>query len=483
MNVVALPNVVAAARTEDAAPPSNIEAEQALLGSILMSADLLSAVARFLRPDHFFEALHQKIYATALDLQGRAIPPTIITLKDFLPYGMVIGDTTLGSYMARLAGAAVGPAAGEGLARLVMDLALRRDLVELGGDVRSTALQADAGTSGASLIETAIARLSALSATGLRPALRQSTAGAAAASLMADIESDTPSDPPVSTGLGAVDRLIGGYRRGTLLILAGRPGMGKTSLAGSSALKVAAAGHGVLFFSKEMTKEQLVARLLTDLAFRHTEPILYEQILNRERFDEERRTMLRDAVRRLSDLPLIIDPQPGGTIAELGARAGRTREAMDRRGIRLGLIICDHLGKIALPRDGRRNMSNDLGDVTDAAATLAKEADACFMMLCQLNRKVEERTDKRPMLSDLRDSGEIEEDADVVIGLYREAYYLARTEKGDDAATEVRRQDRLHEVAHDLDALVLKNRHGADGSAKLWMHPGAAVIADREWQP
>lgn len=458
--------------------PLNIEAEQALLGALMENPDAFGPVSAFLEPEHFAEAVHQRIFVVMRDMIRAGRKPTPVTLKDHLPYATPInGEMTLGQYVAHLMGAAVSADA-IGFARAVHDLAVRRELIAIGADMRSLATEAPAGQTPKAQIDAAIERLSILAAAGLRRSQRQSTAGAAAERIIADMESEVPADPPVSTGLLDLDRIIGGYRRGNLVIMAGRPGMGKSTLAGSSALKVAMAGHGVLFFSREMTKEELTTRLLTDLAWRVTEPVTYKAILDREKLSEEHRFLLRDAAKRLRDVPMIVDPQQGMTIAETVVRARRVSEAMARKGVRLGLIVDDHLGKVTVPRQDNRNL--ELGAVTNAAAEAAKELDACYVMLCQLNRQVEAREGhkKRPQLSDLRESGHIEEDADVVIGLYREAYYLAKQHE-DDAEKEIAIQQRLNDTAHDLDAIVLKNRQGGEGMAKLWVHAACAAVRNR----
>lgn len=458
--------------------PFNIEAEQALLGALMVNPDAYAAIATFLEPEHFSEAAHQHIYETMRGMIRAGRKPTPVTMKNHLPYDMAIGDGTLGQYVAHLMAEAVG-AEPLGFARVVHDLAVRRELIAIGDDMRRLAVEGPAGQTPKAQIEESIERLSILSAAGLRRMQRQSTAGAAADAIVTDMECAAPADAPVSTGLIDLDRIIGGYRRGNLVIMAGRPGMGKTTLAASSALAVAMAGHGVLFFSREMTKEALVTRILTDLAWRVTEPVTYRAILDREPLPEDHRFLIRDAAKRLRDVPLIIDPQTGMTIAETTVRARRVSEAMLRKGIRLGLIVDDHLGKVAVPAKDSRHL--ELGAVTNAASEAAKELDACYLMLCQLNRQVEARDGarKRPQLADLRESGRIEEDADVVVGLYREAYYLDKARE-DDAEKEIARQQRLNDVAHDLEAGVLKNRHGGEGVAKLWIHAACAAVRNRE---
>lgn len=457
--------------------PINLEAEQALLGGLMMQPEGIGSIAGHLKPEHFSEPLHRAIYETCLSMSasGRRLSP--ITIKDHLPADIVVGDMSITAYLAKLIADGL-PGNVRGFADSIVDLSVRRTLVGIGEDIQSTALDAPAGETPKRLIEEAIERLSVLSATGLRRDQRQSTAGAAASAIVEELEAGTALSPPISTGLLDLDGYIGGFRRGNLQILAGRPGMGKSLLAGCCALNVSRDGEGVLFFSKEMTKDQLVARMLADLCYRTTLPILYQHIADRQIEPADRAEIARAAA-FLKDLPLIIDPQPNMTMMEIATRTRRVAESMERKGIRLGLIVIDHLGKIREAGNGRDNRTVELGAMTNAAANLAKEVDACCLMLCQLNRGVEARDNKRPQLSDLRESGRIEEDADSVIGLYREAYYLEQRIEGD-PDKEIARQDKAREKAFDLEAIILKNRHGRTGSARLFAHVGAGAIRNRD---
>lgn len=461
--------------------PASIEVEQAVLGTLLVNPDSLGAVLGFLEPDHFFEPTHQVVYETIRNLAREGRRVSAVTIGSHLPADLAIGETTLGAYVAHLAASAAVGFDPESLARELVDLWIRRSLVAVADDVRDAAVNGSRGAPAKDAIDATIARLSELSAVGLRRTQRQSTAAAAAKAIVAEIDAGTAADPPVITGLVDLDRIIGGCRRGTLMILGGRPGMGKSTVAGSVSLDIARRGHGVLFFSKEMTKEQLSARLLTDLAYDiggPTEPPNYEAVLNRTITSDRHKLLLRQAAAQMGDYPLIIDPQPGMAMAEIGVRARRVAESMARRNLNLALVVVDHLQKVR-PSGRQENQHLSLGEITNAAAVLAKELDTCVLMLSQLSRGVEGRDNKRPQLSDLRESGRIEEDADVVIMAYREAYYLAKRSE-DDVEKDIARQQRLADVATDLDAIVVKNRHGGEGVARLFMHAPAAAVRNRE---
>jgi replicative DNA helicase len=256
--------------------------------------------------------------------------------------------------------------------------------------------------------------------------------------------------------------------------------MMKSGTAGSSALTVARRGDYVQFFSMEMTLEQITARALTDLAYSaDDDPLPYQDILNEKPMEERPLERLRRASQRLKDAALMIDPQPGLTAAEITLRTRRRAEFAAKKGATLGLVVIDHLGKVRSPdRRGESNRNIELGDITNAMAELAKELDTCVMVLCQLNRNVDGRPNRRPQLSDLRESGHIEEDADVVIGLYREAYYLSKAVE-DDPDKEARRIERLQDSLHDLELIVLKNRHGNEGVAHLWVDPASSAVRNK----
>lgn len=461
--------------------PANVEVEQAVLGTLLVNPDSIGAVIGFLEPEHFFEPTHQLVYETIRNLARDGRRVSALTIKDHLPAALQIGDMTLGAYIARLAADAALGFDPEAMAREIVDLWIRRSLVAVADDIREAAVEGARGAPPKDQIEETIARLSALSVVGLRRSQRQSTAGAAAKVLLAEMESGVAAAAPIPTGLVDLDHIIGGCRAGTLVILGGRPGMGKSTLAGSVALSIASRGHGVLFFSKEMTKEQLTARLLTDLAYDiggPVSPLSYEAILNRDVTEERHRLLMRQASDRLADVPLVIDPQPAMTMIEIAVRARRVADSMARRGLTLRLVVIDHLGKVR-PATRVENQHLALGEITNAAAALAKDMDCTVLLLSQLNRQLEGRDNKRPQLSDLRESGRIEEDADVVIMAYREAYYLAKRSE-DDVEKDIARQQRLADVATDLDAIVVKNRHGGEGVARLFMHAPAAAVRNRE---
>ena len=349
------------------AVPANLDAEQALLGAVLISGEIDSAITAILSPAHFIEPVHRVIYATALDMVRMGRRPTVVTIRDYLPANVTIVDgMDLGGYVARLAAEATTLANIADFARAIVDQATRRGLIDVAIGIQESALAPDVRVPPATIIAEAEARLYELG----RDLTRVGNRGPRFAGLIADdilsgLESPEPLSPPISTGLADLDRLIGGYRRGNLIILAGRPGMGKTAIAASSALTVAEHGRPVLFFSKDMPASELIARMLTDLAYTSTEPIAYEEVLNQIRFDARQIDMLREARRKLKTLPIIIDQRKGLGMAEIAISARRWAERQAKDGRPSGLIVCDHLGKIKTDRHDNRNI--ELGDITNGA--------------------------------------------------------------------------------------------------------------------
>jgi replicative DNA helicase len=463
-----------------AAAPINIEAEQALLGAILMNGDALAAVSAFLDARHFGEPIHAEIYQTMGDMTRLGKRVSLISIRDFLNPDQRVNDLSLWEYMVSLAGAAVSVINAAEFGFAIKDMALRRGLSEIGHGMAAWAQNARPGDSPAVQIAEAEARLYDLSRDlnrGNHRAVRY--AGQIGEDIIAALDAGDPEDGPVTTGLHDLDRLIGGLRRGNLTILAGRPGMMKTGVASSLSLAIASRARAVLFLSLDMPAPELVARMLTDLSWSPGASIAYEDVLNRrvERLDD--RDMLTDASRRLKGLPVTIDPQPGLSIAEIIVRARRWADANVKKQRKLGAIAIDHLGKIRAADRRVESRHLELGEYTNALVDLAQEIDCPILLLCQLNRAVEGRDNKRPTLADLRESGRIEEDAAQVIGVYRQAYYLAR-QKHDDPDKERERSDLLHQVKHDMDLIVLKNRHGAEGVARIWVDVPAGAVRNKD---
>jgi replicative DNA helicase len=268
-----------------------------------------------------------------------------------------------------------------------------------------------------------------------------------------------------------------------LIIGAARPGMGKSALAVAIARRAAEAGHTVEFFSLEMSAADLADRMLTDICFNRDRPIAYFDVGRGSVSDADAERVVRAerALRELAD-NLHIDPQDGLSVAQIGARARRRKQDLERKGRRLDLVIVDHLHRIKASNRYAGNRTGEVTEISGALKVLAKELDIPVLVLAQLSRQVEGRDNKVPTLSDLRDSGAIEQDVDLIAFLYREAYYLERSVCHDPAAEQTRLA-RLMECQYRLDVIIGKNRNGPIGQVSLFFHPAANAIRDLSREP
>ena len=410
--------------------PHNIEAEQSLLGAILVNNDAFYRVSDFLEPKHFFEPLHQTIYETAGSLIRMGKVATPVTLKTFLPADTDIGGMTIGQYLARLAAEATTIINAQDYGRTVYDLSLRRDLIRIGEDMVNVAFDAPVDFAPRAQIEDAERQLYELAETGRYDGgfQRFSQALTTAVDLAAKAFQRDGKLSGIATGLRDLDNKMGGLQHSDLIIVAGRPGMGKTALATNIAYNVAKAhraevqpdgtmksvnGGIVGFFSCEMSAEQLATRILAE------QTGIASSMIRRGGISEADFEKIRDYSIELQSLPLYVDETGGLSISQLTARARRLKR---QKG--LDLIVIDYIQ--LLQGSGKRsdNRVQEVTEITTSLKALAKELNVPIIALSQLSRQVENRDDKRPQLADLRESGSIEQDADVVMFVYREEYYL-----------------------------------------------------------
>src|SRR6201999_3664630 len=415
--------------------PHNIEAEQSLLGAILVNNDAFYRVSDFLEPKHFYEQIHQIIYETAGSLTGRGRVTPPVTLKTFLPADPDLGGMTVGQYLARLAAEATTIINAQDYGRTIYELSLRRDLIRIGEDMVNVAFDAPVDFAPRNQIEDAERRLYELAESGRYDGgfQRFSQALTVAVDMAAKAFQRDGKLSGIATGLRDLDTKMGGLQPSDLIIVAGRPGMGKTSLATNIAYNVAKAhraevqvdgtmksinGGIVGFFSCEMSAEQLATRILAERTG------IPSSHIRRGGITENDFEKIRDYSIELQSLPFYVDETGGLSIAQLTARARRLKR---QRG--LDLIVVDYIQ--LLQGSGKRGNDNRVQEVTEITTSLkalAKELNVPVIALSQLSRQVESRDDKRPQLSDLRESGSIEQDADVVMFVFREEYYLANKE-------------------------------------------------------
>src|SRR5216683_2270137 len=435
---MALADSTARKQAEEPAPlfrsaPHNIEAEQALLGAILVNNEAFYRVSDFLNPEHFFEPIHQKIYQISRDLIRAGKIATPVTLKTFLDASVDIGGMTLGQYLARLAAEATTIINAEDYGHTVYDLSIRRALILVGEDMVNVAFDAPVDFSPRSQIEDAERRLYELAETG---------------------------------------RYDGGFQRSDLIIVAGRPGMGKTALATNIGYNVARAwrgevkpdGHSITvnggivgFFSLEMSAEQLATRIIAEQTGIPSSTIRRGGITERD-FEK-----IKDVAVELQHLPFFIDETGGLTVAQLAARARRLKR---QKG--MDLLVIDYIQLLqGSTRRSQENRVQEVTEITTSLKALAKELNVPVVALSQLSRQVENRDDKHPQLSDLRESGSIEQDADVVLFVFREEYYLSNKEPRPGTDEHTKWQVEMASVHGKAEIIIGKQRHGPTGTVNV----------------
>jgi replicative DNA helicase len=455
--------------------PHNIEAEQALLGAILVNNEAFYRVSDFLKPEHFFEPIHQKIYQIGGELVRAGKIANPVTLKTFLDASIDIGGMNLGQYLARLAAEATTIINAEDYGRTVYDLSIRRDLIKVGEDMVNVAFDAPVDFAPRAQIEDAERKLYELAETGRYDGGFQRFAQAltTAVDMAAHAYQRDGKLSGLATGLDDLDRMMGGLQPSDLIIVAGRPGMGKSSLATNIGYNIAkswrgevrADGHthtvngGVVgFFSLEMSAEQLATRMISE------QTGIPSNQIRRGNISEADFENIKDQTIEMQNLPFFIDETGGLSVAQLAARARRLKR---QRG--LDLLIIDYLQLLTgSSKRSSENRVQEITEITTRLKALAKELNVPVMALSQLSRQVESRDDKRPQLSDLRESGSIEQDADVVLFVYREEYYhvMKKPLESDREkfAEWLSQSDKVHGKA---EVIIGKQRHGPTGTVEL----------------
>ena len=453
--------------------PHNVEAEQQLLGAILTNNDVYDQVASVNDESHFYDPVHAQIYEVPAARIAKNALASPVTLKAFLEDDEGLKELGGPSYLVRLAGAAISSYAARDYAQMLYDLAIRRKLIELGRDISSKAGKVDISSEPKEQIveaEQALYKLAEAgqASQGFQSFLRAVTDAVNVANAAYQREGGLAG---ISTGLVDLDKKLGGLHKSDLLILAGRPSMGKTSLATNIAFNIAKAyrkgqrpdgtegaieGGIVGFYSLEMSAEQLAARILSEAA-----EVPSEQIRRGDMNETEFRRFV-EAAKSLEACPLYIDDTPALPISQLAARARRLKREHG-----LDALIVDYLQLVKGTGKGD-NRVNEISEISQGLKAIAKELDIPVIALSQLSRQVESREDKRPQLSDLRESGSIEQDADVVMFVFREEYYKEREKPGDHElermATWQEEMERLHGRA---EVIIGKQRHGPIGSVDL----------------
>jgi replicative DNA helicase len=472
--------------------PANIEAEAAFLGAVLIDNRVIEELQTQLAPVHFFEPIHARIYERILQLLDRKAVVTPVTLRPYFEADEALKELGGVTYLARLTADGQGLLAPRELAEQIYDLALLRELVSVGRNLVSSAMDTSESVEPMEQIELAEAALYAV-AEGAGTQNEAQGFAVATRTALGMIEQALLSGGHVSgttTGLDSVNEKVGGLHNSDLIILAGRPGMGKTSLATNIAFNAAdrmrrdladgierekSIGAATAFFSLEMSADQLATRILAEQSGISSEMLRMGKI-SRDDFQQ-----LSYASQRLAELPLYIDDTPALSIAALRARARRLKRRHN-----IGLIVVDYLQLLQGSGRSTDNRVNEISEISRGLKTLAKELGLPVIALSQLSRAVEQREDKRPMLSDLRESGSIEQDADMVWFVFREDYYHAAKEpkqptESDDAKTHEMHtawQAEMERVYGLAELIVSKQRHGSTGKVRLRFEPRITRFSD-----
>ncbi len=456
--------------------PTNLEAEQAVLAAVLMNNRALETVSEFLLPEHFSHPAHKEIYKLALRQFAVGIPFDIITAKTYLEQQGVLDSVGGVEYLSKLSSAGATVVNVEHYGRIVFDNARRRDLIGLGQSIIDAAYTEDIDNPVDRQIEATEQKLFNLASTGQSERSMVSLADALKGALQ-EAEIAYKADGKLSgltTGLDDIDKSISGLHHSDLIIIAGRPGMGKTTLAMNIAFNAADAifkgranaqyKGAVIFFSLEMSNQQLAQRVLS------SQSKIPASHMREGNLSDEDFMKMSQYSSALSKVPLVIDDAANMSVAMMKTRARRIARQFNG----VALIVIDYLQLMTSP-GGKHNDNRvqELSEITRGLKILAKELDVPVIALSQLSRSVEQRDDKRPILSDLRESGSIEQDADIVMFTYREEYYLkdrSPTNRLSGTASETATQhwqNRLEQSRNKAEIIIAKNRHGKPETVRL----------------
>ncbi|OSZ71942.1 replicative DNA helicase [Sphingomonas sp. IBVSS1] len=467
--------------------PQNLEAEAALLGALMIDNRLVEDVVTKLKPDHFADALHGRIFSAILTLAARGMAATPVTLKPLFDADPACQELGGPGYLATLTQNGAALLAARDFANQIYDLALLRELIRVGRDMVTEASDTSRDIEPIRQIEAAEMALYKVAEAGeVQGSVKSFREAAMEAVKMADRAKRSGGHlSGYTTGLTGLNEKMGGLHRSDLLILAGRPAMGKTSLATNIAFSCAqryaadlargiepekSSGAPVAFFSLEMSADQLATRILAEQSEVNGEALRMGKIS-----DDEFARLAR-ASTELTSLPLWVDDTPGLSIAALRTRARRLKR---QHGI--GLVVIDYLQLLTGSKSGGSdNRVQEISEITRGLKTLAKELNVPVLALSQLSRAVENREDKRPQLADLRESGTIEQDADIVLFVYREEYYHS-LKQPDPEETEkhAKWREKAEKIFGLAEVIVAKQRHGATGTVPLTFIKQFTKFADR----
>ena len=455
-------------KQEEIIIPHNIEAEQALLGTLLVNNDVYEQVATNLNPSHFYDPLHSKIFEIIKNKIQKNSLASPITIKPYLENESSLEELGGSSYLIKLAGSAISSLVAKDLSKIIEDTSKRRNLINLAKEISTKAAKTELENDPEDQIAEAEQALYVLSEQGkVERGWQPFVSATHEAIKIANIAYQRDGIlSGLSTGLVDLDKKLGGLNPSDLLIIAGRPSMGKTALATNIAFNIAKKnissnkndnlGGIIGFFSLEMSSAQLAARILSE-----SSKVPSDQIRRGEMTEEEFKRFVQSA-QLLEKCPLFIDDTPALPISAIASRSRRLKRTQG-----LDLLIIDYL-QLVRPSTNKDSRVNEISEITQGLKAIAKELNIPVIALSQLSRQVENRDDKRPQLSDLRESGSIEQDADVVMFVFREEYYKEREKPGDhDIEETIKWQEEMSNLHGKAEIIIGKQRHGPIGTVEL----------------
>ena len=442
--------------------PNNIEAEQGVLGSILVSNEIFDDVSSIISEENFYDPMHQKIFAAINNLIFRGMLANPITLKNYFEEEK--DDLNIPEYLVKITKFSTSVRQAVEYSKIIYDMFVRRELVKISEQTADNAKLVELDTNGQTIIEATEKSLYELAEKGsfsqnivkFDSAMKQTIEMASAA-----FKNDE-GIVGVPTGLRDLDDKLGGLHQSDLIIIAGRPSMGKTSLATNiafnAAQKLQESGKksSVAFFSLEMSSEQLSTRIISEQAR------ISSNDIRRGRISDDQFDKFIETSKNIADLPLYIDETPAISIAAMSNRARRIKRVHG-----LDLIVVDYIQLMRGSINNKDGRVQEISQITQGLKAIAKELGVPVVALSQLSRQVEQRDDHKPQLADLRESGSIEQDADVVMFVYREGYYLSRKEPREATVEHAEWQAKMNEVAHLAQIIIGKQRHGPIGNVTL----------------
>ena len=442
--------------------PNNIEAEQAVIGSILVSNDIFDEINTIISSINFYDPMHQKIFEAIESLIYKGMLANPITLKNYFEDEK--DDINVPEYLVKVTKFSTSVRQAVEYSKIIYDMFVRRELIKISEETIDSAKLNDIDTSGQTIIENSERQLFDLAEKGsfnsslikFDDAMKQTIEMASAA------YKNEEGIVGVPTGLRDLDDKLGGLHQSDLIIIAGRPSMGKTSLATNIAFNAAqklqdsGKKSSIAFFSLEMSSEQLSTRIISEQAR------ISSNDIRRGRISDDQFDKFLETSKNISELPLYIDETPAISIAALSNRARRIKRLFG-----LDMIVVDYIQLMRGTTYNKDGRVQEISQITQGLKAIAKELAVPVVALSQLSRQVEQRDDHKPQLADLRESGSIEQDADVVMFVYREGYYLSRKEPREATVEHAEWQAKMNEVAHLAQIIIGKQRHGPIGNVTL----------------